>query len=137
MVRQYQAISAFDAHVRGTGQARHFEPGQTLWWKSEQPGDSVLIEVDNVEFRIKRSTLERCCRLCEEARKEDWRKTAFLLLDNNFAEYPHLQAALNPNGDYEVHCSKCGLLETYTGEGPVVEALAFALDVVSRHAHST
>jgi hypothetical protein len=66
----------------------------------------------------------------------DWRPVGFLLLDKKLSELPHLHAIINPEGDYEVHCSKCGKVETFSG--PVnreVDALTFALNVTAQHAH--
>ena len=67
---------------------------------------------------------------------EDWRTAAFLLLDKRFAEHPHLHATANPGGDYEVRCSKCGEVETYSGAGDKeIDALTFALYVTGKHTH--
>jgi hypothetical protein len=67
---------------------------------------------------------------------DDWRTLAFLLLDKRFAEYPHLHATANPGGDYDVRCSKCGEVETYSGaRDKEVDALTFALHVTGKHAH--
>ncbi len=79
-------------------------------------------------------------RLQRERRGEmsdaDWRTAAFLLLDRKFAESPHLHATTNPGGDYEVRCSKCGQVETFSGAGDrEVDALTFALYVARQHAH--
>jgi hypothetical protein len=66
----------------------------------------------------------------------DWRTTAFLLLDRKFSESPHLNATTNPGGDYEVRCSKCGQVETFSGASDrEVDALTFALHVTAQHAH--
>jgi hypothetical protein len=66
----------------------------------------------------------------------DWRTAAFLLLDKTFAKHPHLHSTANPGGDYEVRCSTCGAVETYSGAGDrEVDALTFALHVAAQHKH--
>ena len=66
----------------------------------------------------------------------DWRPKALLLLDRKFSELPHLHATINSGGDYEVHCSKCGKVETFSGPANrEVDALTFALNVTAQHAH--
>ena len=67
---------------------------------------------------------------------EDWRVQAFLILERKLSECPHLHTTTNPGGDFEVRCSKCGEVETYSGAGDrEVDAHAFALHVVAQHAH--
>lgn len=65
----------------------------------------------------------------------DWRPKAFLLLDKRLSELSHLHATINAEGDYEVHCSKCGKVETFSGPVREVDALTFALNVTAQHAH--
>lgn len=66
----------------------------------------------------------------------DWRTQAFLILEKKFSEVPHLKGVGKKNGDYEVHCSKCGLVETYPSAGnKEVDAFTFAFNAIQRHAH--
>lgn len=68
----------------------------------------------------------------------DWRIKGMLLLDRRFATCPHLHATANPGGDYEVRCSKCKEVETYSGAGDKeIDALTFALHVTGKHLHDT
>jgi hypothetical protein len=68
----------------------------------------------------------------------DWRIDGMLLLDRRLAASPHLHTTANPGGDYEIRCSKCGQVETYSGAGDKeIDALTFALHVTGKHKHDT
>jgi len=68
---------------------------------------------------------------------EHWQVAAFLLLDKRFRNYRHLHATRNPGGDYDLRCSKCGGVETYSGAGDeAVDALRFASYVAEKHSHA-
>jgi hypothetical protein len=68
----------------------------------------------------------------------DWRIDGVRLLDKTFAMYPHLRSTINPAGDYELRCSKCGEVETYLGAGDKeIDVLTFALHVSGKHKHDT
>jgi hypothetical protein len=68
--------------------------------------------------------------------ESDARIAAAKLLDKRFFERPHLQGNINSTGDYEVHCSKCGTVDTYSFAGKnQVDAQSFALSVTGRHLH--
>ena len=68
--------------------------------------------------------------------ESDARFAGAKLLDKRFFEHPHLQGKTNANGDYEVHCSKCGTVDMYSFSGKNdVDAQSFALSVTARHLH--
>jgi hypothetical protein len=68
--------------------------------------------------------------------ESDARFAAAKLLDKRFFEYPHLSGKSNAAGDYEVHCKKCGAIETYSVRGKhEVDVQSFALSVTARHFH--
>jgi hypothetical protein len=72
----------------------------------------------------------------EQMGESDARFAAAKLLDRRFFEYPHLRGKTNAAGDYEVHCNKCGTVDTYSFSGKNdVDAQSFALSVTARHLH--
>jgi hypothetical protein len=49
--------------------------------------------------------------------ESDARFAAAKLLDRRFFEYPDLRGKTNAAGDYEVHCNKCGTVDTCSFSG--------------------
>ena len=89
-------------------------------WKNQVGNATGIVEFNSKWFVVKDA---------------DWRVEAFLILDRKFSESPHLHTAIK-SGDYEVHCSKCGKVETFpqAGDGKG-DAFTFALRVAGQHAH--
>jgi hypothetical protein len=68
--------------------------------------------------------------------ESDARFAAAKLLDKRFFEHPHLHGEKNAAGHYEVHCDKCGTVDTYSSSGKnEADVRSFALSVTARHLH--
>jgi len=57
----FRVISEFKASAVGSGQDRAFEPGDEVFSALGQFEEVIVIEADQIVYRVKRSTFEGCC----------------------------------------------------------------------------